>query len=89
MRRLFKQHVMGVEEPEVDAERLIRMDDRELSEEIQSQMQARFAALTPGAELERSLFSSFMSEYEKTRGFGIEGVDYEAAFDTDAICKAD
>lgn len=89
MRRLFKQHVMGVDEPEVDAERLIRMDDRELSEDIQAQMQARFAELTPGAELERRLFSAFMSEYEQTRGFGVEGVDYDAAFDTDAICKKD
>jgi enoyl-[acyl-carrier protein] reductase/trans-2-enoyl-CoA reductase (NAD+) len=89
MRRLFRQHIVGVEEPTLDTEGLIRMDDRELAEEVQAKMQARFDALPVNAELDRGLFEQFMSEYQMTRGFGIDGVDYEAAFDTDAVCKLD
>jgi hypothetical protein len=28
-----------------------------------------------------------MDEYAQTRGFGQPGVDYQAEFDTDAICR--
>ena len=89
MRRLFRQHIMGDAEPQLDEEGLLRMDDRELAEEIQSQMQARFDALPVGAELSRPLFESFMRSYAQTRGFEIDGVDYDAEFDTDAVCKVD
>ena len=89
MRRLFKEHILGAEAPTLDEEDLIRMDNRELGEAVQAEMQKRFDALPVDAQLDRALFESFMSEYQMTRGFGIEGVDYEAAFDTDAVCKAD
>ena len=89
MRRLFSEHIIGADEPTVDEEGLIRMDNRELDEEVQTQMQKRFDALPADAELDRGLFESFMSEYQKTRGFGIEGVDYASTFDTEAVCKLD
>ena len=89
MRRLFKEHILGASEPTVDEEGLIRMDNRELSEEVQAQMQRRFDALPVDSELDRRLFEGFMAEYQQTRGFGIEGVDYASPFDTEAVCKVD
>jgi enoyl-[acyl-carrier protein] reductase / trans-2-enoyl-CoA reductase (NAD+) len=88
MRRLFADHVFA---PEIgaDPERLIRMDNRELSEQIQAQMQQRFAALAPGQAFDRRLYDRFMSEYARTRGFNVPGVDYEAEFDTDEVCQID
>ena len=79
-----------MDEPEVDGERLIRMDDRELSEEIQSQMQARFAELTAGSRARaQPLSRPSCPSTRRPADSAIEGVDYDAAFDTDAICKKD
>lgn len=85
MRRMFTEHVFAAD-PGLDAEGLIRMDDRELAEDVQTQMRARFEALAPGQEFNRALYDRFMTEYARTRGFEIEGVDYQAEFDTEQVC---
>src|SRR5690606_7971459 len=82
MRRLFSEHICGEAHPTLDEEGLLRMDDRELADDIQAQMRARFEALPVGAELDRGLFDRFMRDYSQTRGFGLDGVDYDAEFDT-------
>lgn len=74
-------------EPELDAEGLLRMDDRELAPEVQDEMQRRFARLRPGDAFDPALYQRFMDEYAQTRGFGQPGVDYAAEFDTDAVCQ--
>lgn len=86
MRRMFDEH-FGEAGPTLDNEGLLRMDDRELTEKVQSQLAARFEAANVGDACPDALFDHFMSEYAKTRGFGIEGVDYEAEFDTDQVCS--
>ena len=88
MRRMFAEHVFAAD-PGTDADGLIRMDDRELADEVQAQMRARFEALAPGQVFDRSLYDRFMTEYARTRGFEIEGVDYGAEFDTDEVCAVD
>lgn len=85
MRRMFSDHVFAAD-PGTDAEGLIRMDDRELADDVQAQLRARFEALVPGQAFDRQLYDRFMTEYARTRGFAIEGVDYQAGFDTDEIC---
>ena len=82
---MFSEHVFAAD-PGTDAEGLIRMDDRELAEEVQTQMRQRFEALAPGQVFDRALYDRFMTEYARTRGFDIAGVDYEAEFDTDEVC---
>ena len=72
----------------LDEHGLLRMDDRELAAEVQEELQRRFAALAPGDPLDLGLYQRFMDEYAQTRGFGQPGVDYEAEFDTDAVCRA-
>ena len=72
--------------PTLDDEGLLRMDDRELADDVQAEMARRFDALPIGAHLDRALFDRFMGEYQKTRGFGIVGVEYDAEFDTDEVC---
>jgi enoyl-[acyl-carrier protein] reductase / trans-2-enoyl-CoA reductase (NAD+) len=75
-------------EPVLDAEGLLRMDDRELAPEVQDELQRRFARLQPGDALDLALYQRFMDEYAQTRGFGQSGVDYDAEFDTDAVCRS-
>ncbi|KIG15724.1 Short-chain alcohol dehydrogenase family protein [Enhygromyxa salina] len=88
MRRMFHTHFMGAE-PKPDDECLIRMDDRELSEAVQSALAVRFAGLEVGDSFDPALYRRFMAEYARTRGFEIDGVDYEAAFDTDEVCRVE
>jgi enoyl-[acyl-carrier protein] reductase/trans-2-enoyl-CoA reductase (NAD+) len=87
MRRMFTEHVFAAD-PGTDAEGLIRMDDRELGEDVQAQMRQRFEALAPGQAFDRALYDRFMTEYARTRGFELAGVDYDAEFDTDEVCAA-
>lgn len=88
MRRMFQDYFAPGCEPKVDEQGLIRMDDRELAPEVQSEMQARYDALGPGAAVDTKLFNDFIQAYSQTRGFCVPGVDYAASFDTDEICKA-
>ena len=85
MRRMFREHFFGAE-PKPDEHDLIRMDDRELSEAVQSQLRARFEALAAGDDFDPELYERFMTRYARTRGFSVPGVDYDAEFDTDAVC---
>ncbi len=86
MRRMFREYFFGGS-AEPDAEGLIRMDARELGESVQRVLGERFAALGPGDSLDMDLYTRFMARYARTRGFEVEGVDYEAEFDTDEICR--
>jgi enoyl-[acyl-carrier protein] reductase / trans-2-enoyl-CoA reductase (NAD+) len=70
----------------LDAEGLLRMDDRELTPEVQAQMTARFAAANPGDAFPDALYDAFMTAYAQTRGFSVPGIDYEAELDPVAVC---
>ena len=85
MQRLFAGHY-SAEGLAVDDEGLVRMDDVELQEAFQTEMQRRYDDATVGSTFDGELYDSFMSAYGQTRGFDIEGVDYEAEFDTDEVC---
>ncbi len=82
MRRMFRENFFG-QEPSLDAEGLLRMDERELAPEVLAQLAERFAAYAPGDAFERELYDRFMTAYSRTRGFEVEGVDYERPFETD------
>jgi len=85
MRRMFDAHV-GEAGPTLDDEGLLRMDDRELTEEVQAEMRARYEAATPGEPFPEPLYDAFMRAYAQTRGFDVSGVDYEAEFDPAEVC---
>jgi enoyl-[acyl-carrier protein] reductase/trans-2-enoyl-CoA reductase (NAD+) len=85
MQRLFAAKNGRVGEPVVDEEGLVRMDDRELDPAVQGPLAARFAGYEVGAPFEVELYERFIREYARTRGFEVEGVDYAAEFDTDAL----
>jgi enoyl-[acyl-carrier protein] reductase/trans-2-enoyl-CoA reductase (NAD+) len=87
MTRMFDDHFAGTG-PTLDAEGLLRMDDRELARDVQAEMARRFEASVPGSVFPPALYDRFMTEYARTRGFDVPGVDYDAEFDTDEICAS-
>ena len=89
MLRMFRGKLpLGTGEPELDDQGLLRMDDRELAGEVQDELARRYARLQVGESFDPALYQRFMDEYAQTRGFGQPGVDYEAEFDVDAVCRA-
>ena len=86
MHRMFEQH-FGARGPSLDEEGLLRMDDRELADDVQGPMQERFEAAAVGQPFPEALYDRFMTAYAQTRGFDVPGVDYEAEFDTDAVVQ--
>jgi enoyl-[acyl-carrier protein] reductase / trans-2-enoyl-CoA reductase (NAD+) len=86
MQRMFAEH-FGEAGPTVDAEGLLRMDDRELALDVQAELARRFEASIPGEPFPAAHYDRFMTEYARTRGFEIDGVDYDAEFDTDDVCR--
>jgi enoyl-[acyl-carrier protein] reductase/trans-2-enoyl-CoA reductase (NAD+) len=87
MLRLFRDKLPAGGEPVVDGEGLVRLDDHELDAAVQERLAQRFFADAPGAPFDVALYQRFMDEYARTRGFAVDGVDYAAEFDTDAVCE--
>lgn len=85
MMRMFDDW-FGPSGPSLDAEGLLRMDDRELTDDVQAEMSARFAAAHVGDAFPDALYDSFMTAYAQTRGFSVPGIDYDAEFDPAAVC---
>ncbi|MCX4246629.1 hypothetical protein [Paraliomyxa miuraensis] len=85
MTRMFDDH-FGPSGPSPDDEGLLRMDDRELTEEVQEQMRNRFLAASVGDAFPDALYDSFMTAYAQTRGFSVPGIDYAAEFEPAQLC---
>lgn len=84
MQRMFDEH-FGAAGPTLDAEGLLRMDDRELASDVQTEMARRFESSKLGEPFPVDLYDRFMTDYARTRGFEVDGVDYDAEFETDAL----
>lgn len=77
MRRLCLDHLADGKEPQTDADRLIRLDDLELSDDVQ----AKVAEMWPQVNTENlnavSDFAGFRHSFNQLFGFDVEGVDYD------------
>ena len=63
-----------------DAERL-RLDDKELTEEVQSTSTAVWEGITQETLFSESDYQGYKDEFLRLFGFGFDGVDYEADVD--------
>lgn len=82
MRRLFFE-ILAAKMPAVDEARRIRVDDREMREDVQSEV----AALWPQVNTENlstiSGYASFERGFRNLFGFEVDGVDYSLPVETD------
>ena len=85
MTRMFDEH-FGPAGPSPDDEGLLRMDDRELADDVQAQMRERFEAARVGDAFPDPLYDAFMTAYAQTRGFAVPGIDYDAELDPATLC---
>jgi len=83
MRRLFSEHLGPGLHPQLDSERYIRLDDRELQSEITDAVTERWAQIDTDNFHELSDYAGYRRRFRNLFGFEVEGVDYDEAVETE------
>jgi enoyl-[acyl-carrier protein] reductase/trans-2-enoyl-CoA reductase (NAD+) len=82
MRRLFTDFLCTGSAPKLDESRRIRLDDREMRADVQSEVSALWPQVTTENLRTVSDFAGFQREFRGLFGFEVEGVDYEQPAET-------
>ena len=83
MRRLFSEHLGPDLQPQLDSERYIRLDDRELQPEVTDAVTERWEQIDTDNFLELSDYAGYRRRFRNLFGFEVEGVDYDEAVETE------
>ena len=83
MRRLFSEHLGPGLQPQLDSERYIRLDDRELQPEITDAVTERWEQINTDNFHELSDYAGYRRRFRNLFGFEVEGVDYDEAVETE------
>ena len=85
MARLFSEHLGPDLTPALDANRLLRLDDRELHSDIVSEVTKRWAEVNSDNFLNLSDYEGFKRGFRNLFGFELESVDYDAPVETELV----
>lgn len=85
MRRLFSEHLGPGLQPQLDAERYIRLDDRELQPQITNVVAERWEQIDTDNFHELSDYAGFRHRFRNLFGFEVEGIDYDEAIETELV----
>jgi enoyl-[acyl-carrier protein] reductase / trans-2-enoyl-CoA reductase (NAD+) len=83
MRRLFTDFLCAASAPKLDEARRIRLDDREMRDDVQAEVAALWPQVTTENLREITDFSGFQRDFRNLFGFEVDGVDYEQPVETD------
>ena len=83
MRRLFSEHLGPRLQPQLDSERYIRLDDRELQPEVTDAVTERWGHIDTDNFHELSDYAGYRRRFRNLFGFEVEGVDYDEAVETE------
>jgi enoyl-[acyl-carrier protein] reductase / trans-2-enoyl-CoA reductase (NAD+) len=75
--RLYSSYLFSPTEPKLDAKGRIRIDDWEMSPEVQTAVMDLWQQVNTANLCQLSDFDGYRREFLKLFGFGLEGVDYE------------
>jgi enoyl-[acyl-carrier protein] reductase/trans-2-enoyl-CoA reductase (NAD+) len=81
IQRLFATRLYAGAEPEWDKDGRIRMDDRELRDDVQAAIDEAWPRITTDNLNEVTDYGGYKDEFLKLFGFGLPGVDYDADVD--------
>jgi enoyl-[acyl-carrier protein] reductase/trans-2-enoyl-CoA reductase (NAD+) len=82
--RLFSEHAGPGKTPAFDPQGRIRMDDREMKEDVQSLVAQRWREVTTETLGELADLDGFKRDFRRLFGFEVEGVDYARPVEIDA-----
>jgi len=83
IRRMLAEFLCTGRPPALDEGRRIRLDDREMRDDVQAEVAALWPQVTTENLREISDFNGFQREFRGLFGFEVEGVDYEQPVETD------
>ncbi len=81
MDRLFRERLYGKAEPQPDDHGRIRIDDWEMTEDVQSAVDEAWKVVDTGNLEQFADLEGYESSFLRLFGFGLEGVDYGAETD--------
>jgi enoyl-[acyl-carrier protein] reductase/trans-2-enoyl-CoA reductase (NAD+) len=81
MYRLFADQLYNNQKPSLDSEGRIRVDDKEMQDDVQKEVEGLWPQVTSENLKSISDFDGYRKEFLKLFGFGLPGVDYEAPVD--------
>ncbi len=82
MCRLFSEFLATDKPHAADEAGRIRLDDREMRADVQSEVMALFPQVTTENLRQLTDFAGFQREFRNLFGFEVTGVDYEQPFET-------
>ena len=85
MKRLFSAHLGPGLQPQLDAERYIRLDDRELQSGVTDAVTKRWGQIDTDNFHELSDYAGFRRRFRNLFGFEVEGVNYDEAVETELV----
>ncbi|MDE0089398.1 MAG: trans-2-enoyl-CoA reductase family protein [Candidatus Poribacteria bacterium] len=83
MQRLFSEHLGPGLQPQLDTERYIRLDDRELRQNVTDAVTERWEQINTDNFHELSDYAGYRRRFRNLFGFEVEGVDYDEAVETE------
>ena len=83
MRRLFSEHLGPGLQPQLDSERYIRLDDRELQSEVTNAVTERWEQIDTDNFHELSDYAGYRQRFRNLFGFEVGDVDYDEAVETE------
>lgn len=83
IQRLFYEHLYSGGDIPVDESGFIRLDDREMLEDVQAEVEAAWEKLNDDNLHELSDLTGYHEDFLKLFGFGLDGVDYDADIEVD------
>ena len=85
MARLFGEHLGPDMSPTLDADGYIRLDDRELRADVATEVTNRWEQVNTDNFRDLSDYAGFKRGFRNLFGFEVEGVDYDAAVETELM----
>ncbi len=85
MQRLFSEHLGPRLQPQLDGERYIRLDDRELQPEVTDAVIERWGRIDTDNFHELSDYAGYRRRFRNLFGFEVEGVDYDEGVETELV----
>ena len=79
MQRLFSEHLGPGLKPQLDSDRYIRLDDRELRQDVTDAVTERWDKINTDNFHELSDYAGYRRRFRNLFGFEVEGVDYDEA----------
>ncbi len=83
MQRLFSENLGPGLKPQLDGERYIRLDDRELRQDVTDAVTERWEQINTDNFHELSDYAGYRRRFRNLFGFEVEGVDYDEAVETE------